>query len=121
MDRRNQVGRDDLRTLAGYQKGILICILVYLALVALQFAIPPEHRIFLLVGVLPLAIAATVLVFLLATKLYAAGPGVVLAFLTLVPLVGLFVLLIINGKATGILKEHGIHVGLLGARMSDIR
>jgi hypothetical protein len=44
----------------------------------------------------------------------------VLGILTLIPLVGLIVLLIVNGKATNLLREDGIHVGLLGARMSDL-
>ena len=32
----------------------------------------------------------------------------------------LIVLLIINGKATSVLKENGVHVGFLGASTSDI-
>jgi hypothetical protein len=46
--------------------------------------------------------------------------GVVLGILTLIPCVGLIVLLIINSKATGILKKNGVRVGLLGAKMSDL-
>jgi hypothetical protein len=33
----------------------------------------------------------------------------------------LIVLLIINGKATSVLKEHGYSVGMLGASLSEFR
>jgi len=121
VDGHSEVGGNDLRAIAGYQKGILLCILIYLAAVAAQFVLPPEVRLLLLIGVLAVGVVATVFVFLLATKVYSTGAGIVLAILTLVPLVGLIVLLMINGKATGVLKQHGIQVGLLGARISDIK
>jgi hypothetical protein len=85
-----------------------------------QFVIPEEARIFLLIALAPLGIASTVFVFLLATKVYSQGTGIVLAILTLIPCIGLIVLLIINAKATTILKKHGIGVGLLGANSSDL-
>ncbi len=85
-----------------------------------QFAIPEEFRIFLALALIPLGLTATVFVFLLATKVYTTGVGVVLGVLTLIPCIGLIVLLIINAKATNILKAHGIRVGLLGASTSDI-
>jgi hypothetical protein len=37
-----------------------------------------------------------------------------------IPLVNLIVLLTINGKATKVLRENGINVGLLGASTSEI-
>jgi hypothetical protein len=46
--------------------------------------------------------------------------GVVLGILTLIPCIGLIALLIINGKATAVLKNHGIKVGFFGARASDV-
>jgi hypothetical protein len=115
------LSRDDLRSVATYQKGILLCILVYLLLVAFQFALPPEVRLFLGLAFVVLAITATVFVFLLATKVYSTGLGILLGLLTLIPCVGLIVLVIINGKATAVLKAHGIRVGLLGASMSDLQ
>jgi len=115
-----ELRREDLRAIAGYQKGIIICILVYFGAVVAQFALPPDARIFLLIGVLAIGMMGTVFVFLLATKIYEPGRGVALGILTLIPIVGLIVLLIVNGKATTILKNHGIHVGLLGARSSDL-
>ena len=62
-----------------------------------------------------------VFVFLLSTRVYGSGSGIALGILTLCPCVGLISLLVVNGRASGVLKEHGIRVGLLGARSSDLR
>ncbi len=112
--------REDLRSVAKYQKGILVCILIYLCAVIGQFAIPAELRPIIALGILAVGLAGTVFVFLLAIKVYSVGVGVLLGVLTLVPCIGLIVLLIVNGKATGILKQNGIKVGLLGANLSQI-
>jgi len=112
--------REDLRSVAKSQKGILVCILVYLVAVGAQFAMPPELRLLLGLGVLVVGIAGTVFVFLLATKVYGTGVGVLLGILAMIPCIGLLVLLVVNGKATAILKQNGIKVGLLGANLSEI-
>ncbi len=112
--------REDLRSVAVYQKGILICILIYLIMVIVQLAIPEDLRPLLALGVVPLGIVGAVFVFLLAIKVYGTGLGIVLGILSLVPLIGLFVLLVVNGKATRVLRDNGIHVGLLGADLSKV-
>ena len=53
-------------------------------------------------------------------KTYGSGLGILLGVLCLLPLVGLLVLLAVNGKATRVLKQNGIRVGLLGADLSSI-
>ena len=118
--RRERLPRETLRGIAGNQKVIIAFIAIYLGLVVVQFAIPPETRIFLAIVAVPMFLIDAVLVFLLATKVYTTPVVVILGILTLVPCVGLIVLLIINGKATSILKANGIHVGLFGASMADI-
>jgi hypothetical protein len=105
----------DLRTIALRQRAIMLCILAYIAAMLLQFAFPPEVRWVVSVLALAVSITAAVFVFMLALALYGTGTGIVLGILTLVPLVGLIVLLIINGKATNTLRRHGIRVGLMGA------
>ena len=116
--------REDLRSVAKYQKGILICILIYLTAVIGQFALPAElHPIVpigIALGLLLLALVSTVFVFLLAMKVYSTGVGIVLGILTLIPCVGLLVLLRVNAKATATLEQNGIKVGLLGANISRI-
>ena len=110
----------DLKSVAKYQKGILVCILIYLIAIVVQFLLPPEVRPLLGLGVIVLLIVATVFVFLLAMKVYSTGLGILLGILTLVPCVGLIVLLVVNGKATNVLKQNGIKVGLIGADMSQL-
>ncbi len=112
--------REDLRSVARYQKGIIVCILIYLIAFFGQFAVPQELRIILGIGILCVGLTSTVLVFLLAIKTHGTGQGILLGILCLVPCVGLLVLLIINSKATNVLKQNGIKVGLLGADVKSI-
>ncbi|WP_298868356.1 hypothetical protein [uncultured Gimesia sp.] len=112
----SQPASADLKLIATSQKGILVCILIYLGAVAGQSLVPVEMFLFFGLALLILIIVATAFVFLLATKLYGVGVGIFLGVLTMIPLVGLLVLLIVNGKATQTLKKNGVSVGLLGAR-----
>ena len=112
--------RTDLRAIAVRQRAIMFCILAYLILVAAQFAMPQELRIIPSLLAICVSIAAAVFVFMLALSVYNTAVGIVLGILTLVPLIGLIVLLIINAKATKILRQHGIRVGLMGANPRQI-
>lgn len=114
------VDRADVRGIAIYQKGILVFILIYFILVIAQFGIPAELRPIVGIGVHGLGVVAAVFVFMLAIKVYSLPVGILMAIITLIPLVGLITLLIINGKATSMLQMRGVSVGLLGARMSDL-
>lgn len=112
--------REDLRRVAFYQKGILICILIYLGAVFGQFALPQDVRLLLGLAVLGVGLTGAAFSFLLAMKTYGTGLGILLGILCLVPLLGLLILLMINGKATTVLRQNGIKVGLLGANLSTI-
>jgi hypothetical protein len=120
--------QEDVRAVAVYQKGVLVCILVYLlgivGRVMAVFAASTPSASFgaaLLFGLVVLAagLGGLVFVFLLSTKVYGVAIGVLLGLLTFLPCIGLLVLLIINGKATTILRNNGHRVGLLGASLSD--
>ena len=112
--------RADLRSVAVYQKCILVCILINLSLIVGQLALPPEYRLLAAIPSVITSIVSTVFVFLLAIKVYSVVQGVIFGILAFVPCLGLIVLLIINSKATKILKDNGIKVGLLGANLSKI-
>ncbi len=112
--------REDLRLVAKYQRGLLICILIYLVSGVVSRLVPPEIMLIVASGVLVAAIAGLVFVFLLSTKVYGTGAGVILGILTLIPCIGLIVLLVINQKATGVLRQNKIKVGLLGADPNSI-
>lgn len=112
--------RVDLRSVAQCQKGIIVCILIYTLILIFQFAIPVEIRPILGLGIILVGLLGTVFVFMLAIRVYGTGTGIALGLLTLFPCIGLIVLLVVNGKATSILKENGIQVGLLGAKMFEL-
>jgi hypothetical protein len=112
--------RAKLRDIAKQQRAIMICILAYIVLVILNFVAPTIVALFVGLAALAVVVTSAVFVFMLAMTVYGTGAGIVLGILTLVPLVGLIVLLIVNGKATKILREYGINVGLMGADMSQV-
>jgi hypothetical protein len=112
--------RTNLRSIAIGQKVIVLCILAYVVLVVMQFALPEGDRWVLGIFGLLVILTATVFVFMLAISLFGVAVGILLGILTLMPCIGLISLLIVNHRATRELREHGIHVGLLGARMSDL-
>jgi len=109
---------EDLKAVAVAQKSILVCILLYFVAIISQFLVPVEYRLYILIGVLVIGLAATVSVLLLAIRAYSIGMGIALGIGTFIPCLGLLILLMINGKATKILAENGHHVGLLGADLS---
>jgi hypothetical protein len=112
--------REDLLKVAKYQKGILVCILVYILAVAGQFALPPQIRPLVGLGVLVVGLIAAVFTILLAMKTHGTVLGIILGVLCLVPILGLLILLLVNQKATTVLQLNGIKVGLLGANLSSL-
>ena len=112
--------RADLRTVAIRQRAIMYCILAYIVAAILRFVLPFPANLIMALVVLAAMITGAVFVFMLAISLYNVGVGVTLGILTLIPLVGLIVLLIVNGKATNVLRDHGVHGGLMGAKLSQI-
>lgn len=124
--------RINLVKLARAQRTLVLIVLVSLCLYAVRFAIafaPPlgangalVFLIVLLLAHLGVWIAAIVCTVRLSL---AAGGNVVLAviggLLMLVPLLSLVLLLMVNLRATAILKRHGVKVGLLGAGPDEMR
>jgi len=112
--------RDDLRNVARCQQGILVCISVYLLALVGRFLLSPELAPLVNIGAIFGGVGGAVCVFLFAIKTYGTGRAIVLGILSLVPLIGLIILLVVSEKVTNILKQNGIKVGLLGANVSSI-
>ena len=110
---------EGIREIARRQRAIIMCILgqlvLYGVLLAGQRAFPPLVILGVAGAMLAVDVVGVVFVFLLATKLYGVGVGILLGILTFAPCAGLIVLLIVNARATAILKQAGLKVGLLGA------
>jgi hypothetical protein len=111
--------RDDLRYIATRQRGLILCILANVTCLVLQFVLPDLSVLFAVAG-FAASVTGMVFVFMLAIRIYNTGLGIVLGILTLIPLLGLIVLLVVNGKATKILRENNIRVGILGAKPDQI-
>ena len=116
----SRLSREELQSIASKQKGVLVCILIYLLGLIGMLLLPPELRVMVRIVFLVIAIVATVYVFMLAIQLYGKAVGILFGILSLIPLVGLVVLLVVNGKATGTLRLSGIRVGLLGADLNQV-
>jgi hypothetical protein len=117
---------EDLRKVAMYQKGILYCILANFILMGANFAVRGGGNAGAMAGLLILGIYILVgfvqlaFIVLLATQVYNLGLGIVFGILSFVPCLGLILLLIVNQKATTVLQQNGIKVGLMGANMSQL-
>jgi hypothetical protein len=112
-----------IREIATRQKSIMYCILAYLAVIVLMFTQigNPQAALIILLVALAVLIFGAVCAFRLSLVVFdSQGVGITMGILTLIPYVGLIILLVINGKATGILKRNNIKVGLLGAKASQI-
>ena len=112
--------RENLRFVAAKQKGVLLALLLYFVVLAGVFLVPPRLKPVLQLACGAAGITAAVFVFMLAIRLYGTAGGVILGILTLIPVISLIVLLVVNAKATGLLKANGVHVGFLGADLKKI-
>ena len=102
-------------TIAETQKAVMFVILGQLASFFVVMFVPEAATLILLVvGVVSLVF---ILKFFIATL--GGGLGTVMCILTLIPCVGMIVLLIGNAIATSKLKAAGIEVGLMGADTSQ--
>jgi hypothetical protein len=111
--------RPELRTIAKTQRTALVGLLVFFCgVMILAFLTKNVPVITALAFVFVALVAASV--FMLALRLYGLGTGMVLGFLALGPCLGLVVLMILNGKATTVLRNHGVKVGFMGAGPSAI-
>ena len=112
---------DGIRAIARRQRVLLVCILgciaPYAVLMAGQGRMSPLVVLPVALALLGVEITAMVFVFLLSTKLYGTAVGILMGILTLVPCLGLLILLVVNNKATTTLKASGIKVGFLGASL----
>jgi hypothetical protein len=116
-----QLSRPELRKIAIYQKAILICIKLEIVAVICPFKMPAHLRLVPGITFMAVNVVASASVFLLATRLAGTKWGIIQGIVTLVPIFGFLMLYEINQRATATLRDYGIRVGLLGARLSDLK
>ncbi|MFC1764370.1 hypothetical protein ACFL6U_20145 [Planctomycetota bacterium] len=98
---------------AAGQKLIICAILINYITIGLQLII---GNIAGLLGIVAIAMALVGFFSLASALGYSTGVKIGLTILLLVPLVGLITLLVLNSKATKVLRKAGYKVGLLGAK-----
>jgi hypothetical protein len=77
---------------------------------------PPIGSLLLLANV----VAQVLFVFKIAITAFPGFPGVALGFLSLIPILGLLVIVFINGRATSLLEEAGVKVAFFGVPKEEI-
>ena len=118
----------NLKKVAFAQRWLVLCvlgmILIYAGAIFNAFFTPPAiaDPIQIALGLLSYAVGITAIVFV-AMLAFALGTPVwllvVLILLMIMPCVNFLILLITNGRATAILKQYGLKVGLLGVPPSE--
>jgi hypothetical protein len=106
------------------QKFVIYAILLNLVTLFFQFLSRQEGMQPVLLLAIPIALGALGLslfgMYRLTAGLgYELGWRILFCVFMVIPCVGLIVLLVMNSKATNILRAHGFKVGLLGAKKRD--
>lgn len=133
-----------LRAVAREQRALLLCVLAYLLLAVAAGALATHRapvaispRVFSIVATIVLG-ACAIFGVRLAGRVFGTAGGVLYALLLLGPLLATWVtrptvlsavlalaalvaLLVINGRATRVLRDAGVRVGLIGADPRDLR
>ena len=99
---------------------ILIGILVWGGMV---FAVTSAPHLLGVVYVAMTAISVlqVISMYWLGRAVYSPAAGCLMSILAFMPCLGYAALLIANSKATQILRDHGFHVGLMGASLREIQ
>ena len=108
--------KQNILYLAKNQKYLIWTLLAQILATVVLFAIP-LIGVFLLLATL---IAQVLFVFKIAITSFPGFVGVFLGFLSLIPFFGLIVIIIINGRATKLLKKAGVKVAFLGVPKEEI-
>jgi len=114
--------RQVLREVAISQKQIMYCVLGQLEIGVLNGVANAGKMPMLSLIALPLAVGLLVFMIVSVVRLAKALnlSQVLYAILMFIPCVSLLVLLSLSGKATGVLRQAGIKVGLMGADPNSI-
>ena len=126
---------DDLENLAGYQKGVLFCLLLQVAAAAAIFTVPDKYQQWVFIGSGVATLISAICVFAAGFKTLPILFAMLLGIITLTPTIGyafreftdslgpakhllspvmaIIPLLIVYVKAGDVLKKNGIKVGLL--------
>jgi hypothetical protein len=119
--------RAKLRRVARYQRWVLLSLLLNIGVTIGMYVAAQGSTV---VGLTVLALALIIQMFQVTCVVMLTGElwnawiailcAILCAILMFVPCISLLTLLVINQKATGLLQEHGIRVGFMGADVNKI-
>lgn len=112
--------REDLKWIATCQRGMVFLILCYFCTLLAWAFIPPELAIIPALMILLIGVVGLGFVVAQSLKVFNTVLAIIFGLLAMIPCVGLLILLLVNVRATTILKSHGIKVGFFGAKVSSI-
>ena len=107
---------NEIYKIAKYQRYIILAILLNLIISVLAYFVPPLAILSLVIS---LAILILFILFSNAIK-NSVIVTIICAILMFVPIISLILLLIITSRATAILRNAGLKVGLLGVSKQDL-
>ena len=116
----SKFSRGDLKWIATCQRGMIFLILCYFCTLLASAFLPRELGIIPVLMILMMGVVGLGLVVAQSLKVYNIVSAVIFGLLVLIPCLGLLILLMVNVRATTILKSHGIKVGFFGAKVSSI-
>ncbi|MEI6654184.1 MAG: hypothetical protein WCP45_05395 [Verrucomicrobiota bacterium] len=120
------VSRDWLRSIGRSQRHVNLAFLLYLAVIPIAYGINSMGTgstlapMLLGIYILGVIIFGAVAIYRLTAILKGHIVAVIYMLGLLIPLLGLLLLLSINGRATKELRKAGIKVGLMGANVESI-
>ena len=125
-----ELDKTRLKRVAKRQRQLLVCIalLILFAIMGAYDRIADEGSIFNhelydipAIGYGVINLAAFIFVILLAVNVYNSTDAIILSLLCLIPGGGIIVMIMINLRATRLLRANGIKVGFMGADASQFK
>jgi hypothetical protein len=113
--------REELYRIAVAQKAICIVILVQILSFVLQMVLPQGIAWAGLAIYLLASLVGLFFIVIFLVRVYGGVLGILMAVLSIIPLVGLLILLAANARATKALQGAGLKVGLLGADLKAVK
>ena len=119
------VGKVDIRLLAKRQRWIIWLLLGLLVsmmggtLLGMTFSMAVMILIAMTNALIQLGALVLFILLMVAMRMHIAWI-IICSFLMVVPLLNMFLLLLVNGRATRIMKRAGVHVGFMGVRDEEV-
>ena len=110
----------DLYIVAKYQRYVILCILAVSLSYMAMLVVPDQFKLVPGIAYILFTLLGLVSIVLLGIRVYGVALGILMGVLSMVPCLGLLVLVLVNVRATNTLKTNGIHVGFMGADLSKI-